>query len=208
VETAITRLRALGIPSVYAHQALSQLGELQDLMLINASSRVVLQTGEPDAGAYARAFGASGLLAADISGQDPLEHQYASLRCDGRPTGVFSMRPLPWPEPLPDAVPAYSGPEWQAQLPAPGDPIDAALLRLAYGRGDQPRVVAELASLSEGEWERVNARWDAISAFQRGYILRHPGCIPERLERQQWLSRLLVARPRLLAAAEYARARS
>lgn len=207
VETAITRLRALGIPSVYAHQALGQLGDLADLMMINAASRVILQTGEPDASAYARAYAASGLSAADISGQDPIEHQYAALRCDGAPTGVFSIRPLPWPAPLPAAAPPYEGPDWRTQLPTPGGPLDELLLRLAYGSVAEARTVAELAALGDGEWERVLGRWEAIRTFQRGYILRHPGCIPDRLERQRWLSRLLAARPRLLAAAEYARAR-
>lgn len=176
--------------------------------MINAGGRVVLQTGEPDAGAYARAFAASGLLAADISGQDPQEHQYAAIRCEGRPTGVFSMRPLPWPAPLAADAPPYDGPEWRAQLPAPADPIDTPLLRIAYGSVSDSRAVAELAALSAPEWERVVARWDAIREFQRGYIQRNPGCIPDRLERQRWLSRLPIARPRLLAAAEHARARA
>jgi hypothetical protein len=208
VETAITRLRSLGIPSVYAHQALGQLGDLADLMMINAGSRVILQTGEPDASTYARAYAASGLTAADIAGQEPLEHQYAALRCNGATTGVFSMRPLPWPAPLPAEPAAYDGPDWRSVLPEPADPLDATLARLAYTPVNEARAVAELVALNDAEWERVVARWDVLRLFQRGYILRHPGCIPDRLERQRWLSRLLAARPRLLAAAEYARARA
>ena len=80
VETALTRLRSLGIPAVYAHQALAQLGDLEPLMRINAQNRLMLQTQEPDAGQYARHWAASGITAADISGQEPAEHQYAALR--------------------------------------------------------------------------------------------------------------------------------
>ncbi|PMP87616.1 MAG: hypothetical protein C0183_02015, partial [Roseiflexus castenholzii] len=50
-------------------------------------------------------------------------------------------------------------------------------------------------------------RWECIRAQQRRYILAHPGCIPDRWERQRWLSRLYAARPRVLAAAEYLRGR-
>jgi hypothetical protein len=88
-------------------------------------------------------------------------------------------------------------------------------------------IVQAMAGYSEDDWQFVQGRWDAIRAFHRQYILGHPGCIAidetitdpdpalqatrraarQRLERQQWLSRLLVATPRLLAAVEYARIR-
>jgi hypothetical protein len=207
VEVALTRLRSLGVPAIYAHQALAQLGELGQLMQINAANRVILQTGEPDASVYARAYAASGITASDISGQNPSEHQYATLRCADIPTGLFSMRPLPWPAPRPADAPQYDGPDWRTALPEPLDPIDPSLLRLVYGQVDAGRAVAELTALGEGDWLRVLARWDAIRLHQRAHILAHPGCIPDRLERQRWLSRLLAARPRVLAAAEYARAR-
>jgi len=101
----------------------------------------------------------------------------------------------------------YDGPDWRSVLPEPADALDTTLVRLAYAPVNEARSVAELAALSETDWQRVLARWEAIRHCQRGYILRHPGCIPDRLERQRWLSRLLVAQPRLLVAAEYARAR-
>jgi hypothetical protein len=207
LEVAMTRLRSLGIPAVYAHQALSQLGELADLMTLNAANRIILQTGEPDASAYARMYAASGITAADIAQQEPNSHQYALLRCDGAPAGPFSIRPLPWPAPAaPDPSP-YAGPDWRAVLPEPADPLDSVLLRIAYGSVAEARALAELAALDDADWSHLLARWDAIRHAQRRHILEHPGCIPDQLERQRWLSRLLVARPRLLAAAEYARAR-
>lgn len=211
VETAVSRLRALGIPALYAHQALAQLGDLEALMRVNAQNRLLLQTQEPDASAYARQFAAHGITAGDISRQDPNEHQYAALVCDGRPTGLFSLCPLPWPEPVQVSVSAYSGPNWQTVLPAasPDPAYDRQVLRLVYGSAAEPATLGQrlATTLSEREWQRLHERWDAIRATQRAHILRHPGCIPDRMQRQQWLSRLLIARPRILAEVEYRRQR-
>lgn len=208
VRTAITRLRALGIPTVYAHQALAQLGELAPLMLINAANRLILQTHEPDASVYARAYAASGLTAADIAGQEPNSHQYAVLRCDGQNAGPFSIQPLPWPEPVVADVPQESRIDWQTILPDNPDPADARILTLVYGDLPQPdAAVAALARLSDDAWQELLVRWDAIRQAQRRAILAHPGCIPDRLERQRWLSRLTAATPRILAAAGYQRQR-
>lgn len=212
VEAALTRLRSLGIPALYAHQALSQLGALEPIMLINAQNRIILQTQEPDASAYARQYAASGIAAVDISQQDPQEHQYARLLCAGAPTDLFSMRPLPWPAPVDVTVGSYAGPPWQSILPqdSPDPGYDRQVLRLVYGSNDLPRqqLAERLAtSLSEREWHKLMERWNAIRAVQRQHILREPGCIPDLLARQQWLSRLLVARPGLLAEIEYHRQR-
>jgi hypothetical protein len=86
--------------------------------------------------------------------------------------------------------------------------IDLLLLELVYGTApDWEATVAELASWSAEHWAELLARWDVVRSVQRAYILAHPGCIPDRLERQRWLSRLLAATPRILAAAGYARLR-
>ena len=208
LKKALSQLRSQGIPALYAHQALVQLGEMAELMLINAQNRLLLQTQEPDASTYARLYAASGLTAIDISGQDPTEHQYARILCDGKPAGPFSMRPLPWPDSVLVNTPAYDGSAWQAVLPDERDPADTRILELIY-RPPQylDQIIDELAAFPEREWQELLERWDAIRRAQRAYILAHPGCIPDRLERQRWLSRLLAARPFILAAAEYARIR-
>jgi hypothetical protein len=110
--------------------------------------------------------------------------------------------PAGLPTPIDCSVPAA----------APGTPIDQ---------------VWSIVEYSEEDWQYVLRRWEAIRAYHRQYILDHPGCIAidetitdadpqvqahkrtlrQRLDRQQWLSRLLVATPRILAAAEYARIR-
>jgi hypothetical protein len=205
--TAITRLRSLGIPTIYAHQALAQLGDLRDLMLINAGNRIMLQTQEPDASMYARAYAASGLTAADLSGQPPNDHQYAVLRCRGVVAGPFSMQPLPWPVVQEEPPPPYVGPEWREVLPEDSDPADRLIARLVHEAGNSIAAAGELARLGDSDWRRLLSRWDRIRRHQRRYILDHPGCIADRLERQRWLSRLYAARPRVLAAAEYLRGR-
>jgi hypothetical protein len=230
IQNAITQLRGLGIAGIYAHQTLDQLGELQSEMLTNSGSRLILRTQEPDSSTYAKLYAASGITANDVAGQDANEHQYAVLQCDGERTGLFSMIVLPWPEPLTVPVAPYHGPDWQTLAPpnSPDAAADALLLRLIYATHARPaNIVRRMADYSDEDWHYTLARWDAIRAYHRQYILQHPGCIAidetiadpdpavqaarraakQRLDRQRWLSRLLVATPRVLAAAEYARIR-
>lgn len=210
VSTAITRLRSLGIGGIYAHQSLTQLGDLKDVMLINAQSRIVLKTQEPDASVYGRQYAASGLTAIDIANQDANEHQYAVLQCAGQAAGPLSMRPLPWPAPTSiDVLPAPAQP-WQRELPTPAEPADTTIARLvyqSYSAAHFQRLVAGLAALPTNEWEYLVSRWREVAAAQRAHLLTHPGCIPDRLERQRWLSRLWAALPRVLVAAVYQRQR-
>ncbi len=70
IQNAITQLRGLGIAGIYAHQTLDQLGELENEMLTNSGSRLILRTQEPDASTYAKLYAASGITANDIAGQD------------------------------------------------------------------------------------------------------------------------------------------
>jgi hypothetical protein len=213
VENALSQLRAFGISAMFLHQALTQLGDSADIVRINTrSNRIIMQTGEPDAGTYAREYLAHGLTAADISFQNPLEHQYAVMRCENVPCGPFSMRPLMWPEPVNADVSALDGPDWQTLIPtdSPDASFDIEVTRLVHGTHAHPNAIAVALAeqFSDTEWEQILVRWDAIRRVQRQYILDYPGCIPDRLERQRWLSRLLVARPRILAMATYARIRT
>ncbi|HEY1016940.1 MAG TPA: hypothetical protein VGE07_29775, partial [Herpetosiphonaceae bacterium] len=68
-------------------------------------------------------------------------------------------------------------------------------------------ALATAARMPEALWVELTDRNRAHRAAQRAFILEYPGCIPERLERQTWLSRLAHTRPVFEAAAEYARAR-
>jgi hypothetical protein len=230
IQNAITQLRGLGIAGIYAHQTLDQLGMLKDEMLTNSGSRLMLRTQEPDASTYAKLYAASGITANDIAGQDANEHQYAVLQCDGERTGLFSMAVLPWPEPLPVVAAEDAGDDWQMRVPpdSPDPEADAELLKIVYQTHARPaNMVQSMAEYGEEDWQYVLERWDAIRQYHRQYILEHPGCIAidesitdldpavqatkrarqQRLDRQLWLSRLLVATPRILAAAEYARIR-
>ncbi|HEU4322980.1 MAG TPA: hypothetical protein VFS21_07490 [Roseiflexaceae bacterium] len=207
VERAITQFRSQGTPGMFAHQGVSQLGELQDLMFTNAQNRVVPTIIGGDADMYAKLYDASQVTAADISGQPP-EHRYASFLVNRRPTGLFSMEPLPWPEPLAIDVPPAPPLDWQSVLPQPADPIDPWLARLVYGDLPSPgAAVAVLARADGATWAHIQARWEVLRTTHRALILRQPGLIPDRLERQQWLSRLLAAMPWVLAAATYQRQR-
>jgi hypothetical protein len=207
VKDALAKLRSQGTPSHYAHQELPQLGELQSLMLTNAQNRVIPRVLGNDAGAYAKLFEASGLTAADISGQEP-DHRYADFLVKGRPTGLFSMQPLPWPQPLAIDVPPAPPLPWQTVLPKEADPIDAWLAQLVYGDLPSPgAAVAVLARADAATWAHILARWEVLRATHRQRILAEPGLIPDRMERQRWLSRLLAAQPWILAASAYQRQR-
>jgi len=210
VESAISQLRAQGIPAIYAHQALTQIGDLKDLMKINAMNRLILRTQEPDASEYARQYPNSGLSAADITGQDPLEHQYAMFVANGKPAGPLSMVPLMWPSPVDaDMEPEPGLQHWQQELPAEQHPLDPFILRLVYTPiPDIFATVQELEKMPDDAWNFLKERWEVIRQHHRAYILDNPACIPDRMERQRWLSRLWVASPIALVAAEYGRIRA
>lgn len=132
-------------------------------------------------------------------------------------------------------VPEEAGIDWQTRIPpeSPTPQFDRAIVALVYrAHADLQAVAERLAAAESAQWTQLLERWDAIRQDQRQYILAHPGCIPpprmdgwetldlaaqdaaeaercmaQRLERQVWLSRLLAARPRGLAMAEYARIR-
>jgi hypothetical protein len=210
METATSQLRGYGIAGIYAHQTISQLGPLTNEMLTNSGSRIVLRTQEPDASAYAKMYADKGITAADIAGQDPEEHQYADLTCHRKKTTIFSMITLGWPAPLELTVPTYDGAPWQTLTPeGPATrAFDTALLEIVYGTLPNPDLMAaSLARQSDAAWAQLLDRWAAIRDYQLQYILDHPGCIPDRFERQQWISRLGYATPHILAEAEYARIR-
>ncbi len=223
VATALTQLRSLGIPSIYAHQTLSQIGDLRDLLMVNAENRVIMRTQEPDASVYARHYAAAGISAADVSGQHPGEHQYARFAVAGNPMPLCSIQPLPWPGevstdhvlPLVWQSTQHNAPhfsDWRSIVPrdasasAAQQRYDRQLAALCHG-SYSAELAQALAKSSYEDWSLIMQRWPAIAQAQRRYILEHPGCIADRSERQRWLSRLAFARPRLLVEAEYRRLR-
>lgn len=222
MELALSQLRAQGIPAFYLHQALVQIGDLRDLMLNNAANRLILRAQEPDASVYANQYPGSGLSPADISGQDPMEHQYAIISTKEGPQGPFSIRPLTCPAPVEadasDEEPAGPHPDWKRVQPkdmsldvSPDRVLlDKLLLQfMALKRTPEQttQVMEWLAAMPEDEWNAIIERWSAIRQAQRAYILRYPACIRDRLERQQWLSRLENSDGSLMMAVAYKRAR-
>jgi len=212
VRAAISQLRSLGIGSILAHQALDQVGDLRDELLQNAANRLILRTGEPDSATYARMYAAYGVTSIDIAAQPPADHQYLVAVGPDRAPRMCSIQPLPWPKPVALTVPPPPERDWQTILPAARAPAgvplrDAEILGLVYRPTDVGEAAAHLAGLSEEAWEALLGRWRQIRTAQRAYLLANPGAVPERLERQRWLSRLRWAWPRVLAAAGYQRQR-
>ena len=192
IQDAITQLRGFGIGGIYAHQTLTQLGDLRDEMLTNSASRMILRTQEPDASAYARQFPTTDLTPADISGQNFNEHQYVIFAGSDGPPELCSIRPLMWPTPLdPDTdLPAYTGPDWQMLTPVNNEPLCALerldgaatleelLTQMVYGKIDIQYVSAQLALVPDDVWEYLRARWAVVRDCQREYIIDNPNCIP------------------------------
>ena len=214
LKKALTQLRSNGIAAFYFHQLLAQLGDLEEFMLTNAANRVIFATNYPDSGTYAKMFSAYGITDADISEQNAQEHRYASLICDGQKTGLFSMETLPWPAPLIEELPTDAAPPpllWQQVIPAdtPSAKVDRMICDFVYAPADQHKaVIARLAAVEAGDWQMIRDRWDVIRAAQRAYILAHPHCIPDRAERQRWLSRLRVSPGYVMVHAEDMRIRT
>lgn len=212
METAFSRLRAFGVPLLIANQARDQLKALMALVDINAENRLILKTREPDASAYARQYGHAGLTASDIINQDPSAHQYAVLRCAGTPVGPISLAPLPWPMPLDEPLPTSSGASWQTVVPldSPDAALDQLIAQFAYG--DEPsdelnRRAEQMALMPDEMFPVLLERWAAIQGAHLAHITAHPGCIPDKLERIRWRSRLRYGLPYVLAEALYRRAR-
>lgn len=200
LNTAMTRLRSFGIPGIYAHQTLSQLGDLADVMLVNAANRVMLQTNEPDASRYAHMYAAYGLESRDIVMQDPNQHHYAIFRNDGNSVGLLSMKPLSWPV-SPD-IPVTGDVDdailpWQTVLPEHCSSIDQLVIHLAYASNLEQLNIDQYVEMDETTWNEYCERWMIIRQCHREYILHHPQCINDQYSRQQWLSRLMIAHPRV-----------
>lgn len=211
---AVTQLRGFGIASILAHQTLAQLeGKLLEEVMGNAANRMILRTQGSDAKTYASLFPTTDLTESDIVGQNPHEHQYLVIGGGLAPAEVCSIRPLGWPSTLEvdKDLPPYAEGDWREKLPPPlkGGPrhLDKRILQMVYGSVPMQHVADELSQAPEWEWRMVRDRWETIRAYQRQYILDHPQCIPNRIERQRWLSRLWIATPRIFAAVAYQRQR-
>lgn len=212
VERALSQLRGYGVCGVYMHQSLDQLGDLQSTMLVNAQNRILLRTLDPDSAVYARRYAAQSITAADISGQDPQTHQYMEFLVDGQSTRLFSVRPLPWPVPQQPEVPRYHGPDWRTvRAKAKGHRelvLDESVIALSQlAERDVVEAANRLAVAGIEAIAHIRDRLAEHNAARRRHILAHPGCIPDQLERQCWLSRLKVGVPLWLALAEYRRIR-
>ncbi|HEY1013371.1 MAG TPA: hypothetical protein VGE07_11740, partial [Herpetosiphonaceae bacterium] len=214
MRTALSRLRSLGIPQLYFNQALSQLHDVEDLLLINTGNRTILQTLEPDATRLAKIYD---LDAADIKNQPPEAHQYVDFRVQvgdygERRTYPCSVRPLPWPTPTIETPDAYTGADWRAQW-APAMTREERQLDVLHRevvgrlRVDPMALLAATRHWSADQWVAYQARTAEHRQHQRAYILRNPGCIDDRLKRQDWLSRLAWNRPVFEAVVDYVRAR-
>lgn len=216
LETVVTRFRGLGVPGLYAHQTLSQLGELANELVGNVLNHIILRANEPDASFYAKLYGAQGITPADVSGQPAEEHQYADLSCRGKPTRLFSYQPFMWPDVPVIELPPYHGPAWRTiTAPATGKAearLDALIGRMGLlsetARYDPLEVADYMAhSLSAEEWTQVKDRWAAHRRVQREHILAHPGCIPDHMQRRMRVSGLAYGEPRLAAIVDYLRVR-
>lgn len=211
--TMLTRMRSLGIPALYAHQSLSQLGTALDVMLVNAANRAILRTPPPDAEVYARRYAHYGVAAADIASQPANEHQYLDLVCSGSPTGIFSARPLPWPASTLPVFEPWTGEAWSdVRAPAPASltmqRLDAMVERLMDLQQSMPLDVVQhcehwARTLGEQEWNDIQARWFEHRMAQRDFLLRAPQAIPDHRQRRIIVSSLRYGRPAVAAMIDY-----
>jgi hypothetical protein len=223
---ALSQLRGFGVPTVYLHQALMQLGTYRELMRVSAGSRIIMRTKYPDSNDLAREYAAWGLTGTDISALNPWKEQYGVLRVNNTEYGPLSLEPQPWPEAVPDGTLDDQSliaslthrwrsrtqlAPWQQQLPpdSPDRALDNEVTRLVYGRHPSESVLIERCAdnhlLSPHDWSLILDRWSAIRQWQRHYILHNQNAITDRFDRQRWLSRLLACHPRILSRIDYAR---
>jgi hypothetical protein len=207
IETMLTQFREYAVPPLFFHQTLDQWKHLLSLVRSNVGCRMLLRCDDPDATTLAREYAAWGVTDADLKDQHPAEHQYAVLRINNNKVGPLSVVPDGWPDPLPihlGMVTAWQGTQqrdaWQQQSPtdSPDPQFDRAVCQLVYNPPDRAALDAFARKQSDAAWQRYLDRWAVIQQHQRWYLLAHPWLIPDRMERQRWLSRLLVATPKVL----------
>ncbi len=223
---ALSQLRGFGVPTVYLHQALMQLGPYRELMRVSAGSRIMMRTKYPDSNDLAREYAAWGLTGTDISALNPWKEQYGVLRVNNTEYGPISLEPQPWPDAVLDEAltqqaliasltsrwrPRTQLAAWQQQLPpdSPDPALDREVIRLVYvSHADECMLInccADNHLFSQHNWTHILNRWSAIRQWQRHYILENHDAIPDRFDRQRWLSRLLACHPRILSRIDYAR---
>ncbi|MGB9755093.1 hypothetical protein [Roseiflexus castenholzii] len=218
--TMLSRLRSLGIPGIYTHQTLAQLGTLVDDMLVNAANRVILRTPPPDADVYAKRYAAVGLTSSDISEQQPNEHQYVCLMRNGAAIGPFSARPLPWPAPALPIFPPWTGESWRTKRAPATTPLEQEIddqvemlmqWQEAWEQGKVNDVMQRCQSFAEitpeAKWAAIRERWVAHRLHQRAWLLQTPEAIPDHLERRRTISALCYGRPTVEAMISYFRIR-
>ena len=132
--------------------------------------------------------------------QDPNQHHYAIFRNDGNSVGLLSMKPLKWPV-SPD-IPVTGDVDdailpWQTVLPEHCSSIDQLVIHLAYASNLEQLNIDQYVEMDETTWNEYCERWMIIRQYHREYILHHPQCINDQYSRQQWLSRLMIAHPRV-----------
>jgi hypothetical protein len=207
IEMVLTQFREYAAPPCFFHQTLEQWKALLGLVRTNMGCRMLLRCDDPDATTLAREYAAWGLTDADLKAQPPAEHQYAVLRVRGQKVGPLSVRPEAWPEPLSvhlGVVGAWQGMEqresWQQQIPAdsPNPQFDGQVCQLVYHPPDRAELDVFARKQSDASWQRYLDRWTVVRDHQRRYLLAHPWLVPDRMERQRWLSRLLAATPKVL----------
>jgi hypothetical protein len=217
---AFSQLRGFAVPLIVLHQTLSQLGELDEIIRINAANRLILRTGEPDAGTYAKMYSNFQLRPEDILGMPALDQQYAVTLGPDRSVQLASIVPNPWPK-LPEVITAMHlvGTHWSMESPHNRTEstlderdawwtIDRALTDLLYNpwsQADYTRIVGQLIQLPDAEWVILLSRSAILRAHHRQYILDHPGCISDQIQRQTWLTRLIASRGGLIEEAIFLR---
>jgi hypothetical protein len=89
---------------------------------------------------------------------------------------------------------------WQEQIPADSlDPeFDREVCQLVYDPPDRAALDVFARKQTDASWQRYRDRWAVIREHQRRSLLAHPWLVPDRMERQRWLSRLLAATPKVL----------
>ncbi|MBX0331080.1 type IV secretory system conjugative DNA transfer family protein [Oscillochloris sp. ZM17-4] len=219
LEQAFTQLRGFAVPMIVLHQTLKQIGALKDTFTINASNRLILRTGEPDASEYAKMYSQAGLKPEDIKGMEALHHQYAVTLGPNREQLVFSLRPNVWPTPpderlppLPEGVAVGS---WKELVPSP-DPRWSERERENFFKADQviaeviyrdqtmrefSEIAGQMAQLPSRIWEALIAQWERIRAHHYQELLNYPAQEPDQVVRQTWLTNLRASRGALIEEA-------
>lgn len=198
-----SQLRAMRIGTVVVHQNEAQLAAILSVLMGNAQSRLILGAEIEDATSYGTYYGALGLAKEDFLQMERFTHAY--LKLYGTEALLFSARMPPLVPPLDEPAPQREYANWRTvravARSAADQRLDATIAQFkelaVLDANTAVQRLGQLALRDRAAYDAYCARTQAHRAAQRRFLLAHPGCLADKVQRIRTLSALKIGVPRI-----------